>query len=413
MSCSMQGLSSVTGLALFMLCATPSASTAWDELPSNRDLGSIFNDDEASLLERLWDDEMTPEQYRKAIDRLLDAKPGVLAMCVGLPDPVWYTSQVASMIDQEWPKHYQTERAGCFSALRKAGTDPLKVAIEASEAKGIPFVASYRMNSEDHGGKQLDIYAFGAAHKEWQIPGAHCLDPAVPEVFEHRMAIFREVVSEYDIDGIEFDFRRWWNMVSNPEVNHVVLIRMVRETRRMLDAVAKKKGRGRLLLGMWVGPSIDTAAADANYPGMGGAYANPSCRGLGIDVQTWVKDELVDDVCPTLFWPQWPGLPYTREFGELAEGSDAGIYPTLLPIPSWIKDGPIEPDDTERLIRYKNEFFRHAIQIYADGADEVSTFNWTPHMEVGLFRNPGRMNPGVWVPRAFRWNCAVASAVPI
>ena len=52
------------------------------------------------------------------------------------------------------------------------------------------------------------------------------------------MKIFGEVASKYDIDGIEFDFRRWFHMVSNPEKNHVVLTRLVREARKMLDETA-------------------------------------------------------------------------------------------------------------------------------------------------------------------------------
>jgi len=84
---------------------------------------------------------------------------------------------------------------------------------------------------------------------------------------------------------------------------------------------------------------------------------------------------------------------------ELAKGTNVGIYPTLWPIPSWLNKEPdkssIEKDDTERLLRYKNEFCRIALQIYGDGADGISTFNWTPHMEPGLFRNPGRRSWGM------------------
>jgi len=31
---------------------------------------------------------VTPDEYRKAINGLLDSQMGVLAMCMGLPDPV-------------------------------------------------------------------------------------------------------------------------------------------------------------------------------------------------------------------------------------------------------------------------------------------------------------------------------------
>ena len=385
-------------LGMLSACVSSGLTTqpTGPELPSNKRLGSVYNDDGAGILEALPAGDTTPDDYRKAINGLLDSQMGVLAICMGLPDPVWYTSNVATTVDKHWRKHYKTRRADCVEALRAAGTDCLDLAIEVCRSRGVPFVPSYRMNAEDHAAHQLDLYDFGIAHKDLRIPDTNCLDPTFPEVFEHRMAIFREVATERDIDGIEFDFRRWWHMVSDPHKNHVVLTRMVRETRKMLDEVAKKKGRKRLLLGVRVGPSIDTPTTKQLYPGIGGVYANPSCKDLGLDVRTWINEELVDYVCPTLFWPRWPGLPLTREFADLAKGTSVGIYPTLWPIPDWMKEAePIEPQHTKWLLRYKNEFCQMALKIYDEGADGVSTFNWTPYHRPEILRHPGRANWGI------------------
>ena len=46
------------------------------------------------------------------------------------------------------------------------------------------------MNGEDFYEYML-LSDFERAHPEWRIPGAGCLDPAVPEVYAHRMKIFR------------------------------------------------------------------------------------------------------------------------------------------------------------------------------------------------------------------------------
>jgi hypothetical protein len=52
---------------------------------------------------------------------------------------------------------------------------------------------------------------FERAHPEWRIPlteaesgdpesrWAGALDPAIPQVYAHRMAIFREVAEQYDL----------------------------------------------------------------------------------------------------------------------------------------------------------------------------------------------------------------------
>lgn len=102
MACTWSPVGLVVTFALLALLVTRGCVTAplQDGLPGNTNLGSVFNDDGANFLERLWADETTPNQYRKAVDRLLDARPGVLAMCMGLPDPVWYSSKVATTVGE-------------------------------------------------------------------------------------------------------------------------------------------------------------------------------------------------------------------------------------------------------------------------------------------------------------------------
>jgi hypothetical protein len=90
-----------------------------------------------------------------------------------------------------------------------------------------------------------------------------------------------EAAEKYDIDGIEFDFRRWAHMISNQQRNYHILTKMVAETRQMLDEVGKRKGRKKLILGVRVGPSLDTPETVAKYPGEGSIGMNPSCKELG------------------------------------------------------------------------------------------------------------------------------------
>ena len=337
-----------------------------------------------------------------------------------MPDPVIYRTREATLFDKYleevhgtlWPdSDYSSREADAFASLLRAGTDPFTLTIEACRERGVLVAASYRMNAEDWYQGTYLLSDFGRAHPDCRVPlpdaekqcsidagddplltHAGCLDPAVPEVYEHRMRIFREVAETYDIDGIEFDFRRWCHMISNPLENHPILTNMVRDTRKMLDDVAEGKGRERLLLGVRVGPSLDTPEAAAGYQGSASPGAELSCKELGLDVKTWIAEELVDYVCPTLFWPRWPGHPYTREFVQLAAQKDVGIYPTLFPMPAWLDadESPhkaIEPDQTERMMRYKNEFCETALQMYADGADGISTFNWYFHLHLARMPN--------------------------
>lgn len=110
-------------------------------------------------------------------------------------------------------------------------------------------MANFRMNDNHLGQDQYMAHDFGRQHPQWRIPGTGLMDPAVPEVFEHRMQLFREAAENYDIDGIEFDFMRWNRMISEPSKNHSILTKMVAEIRRMLDEVAKRNSATNMNIG--------------------------------------------------------------------------------------------------------------------------------------------------------------------
>ncbi len=294
-------------VVLFILgIASPAAADSPKTVPvSGKNLGTIFNNDSNNIIYALDEKTATPDGYLTVLRVLLDRKPGVLAQCVGFPDPVMYPSEVATrwdkyaveaadllVKDKVWPKHDTDREVALLRQLFDAGTNPLDLAIQACRERGVLFVASYRMNSEDWYHHTYRLSELGRAHPEYRIGNSGALDPAVPEVYAHRMKIFREVASKHDIDGIELDFRRWYRMVSNPGENHVVLTRMVRDCRKMLDEVAREKGRRKLLLGVRVGPSLDASSSPFVFPGM--EYVNnpgnASCKDLGLDVKTWIRE---------------------------------------------------------------------------------------------------------------------------
>ena len=407
-----------------------------NELPSNGKLGPIMNCDHTMIFYASSGDKTTPAEYSETVEHLLNAQPGVFALRVGNPDSVLYKTDVATSLDKhhlevcletfstepETGNKWMDEEyiRGCHGLLDAAlgrllelKADPLPLAIEVGRKRGVPVMASYRMNSEDYYDYTWMLSDFGRDHPDYRIPltteeiaklpdgcrqkqWTGALDPAIPEVYEYRMSIFREVVENHEVDGIEFDFMRWSHMISDPHRNHPILTKMVAETRKMLDEMAKCKGRERLLLGVRVPPSLETTPEKANYPGMTAWWQNHCCKDKGLDVKTWVEKGYVDYVCPSLFWPKWPGQPYTAEFVELAKGSNVGVYPTLFPVPAWLKE-PMQLDDHERLLRYKNEFCETALQFYADNPDGLSTFNWHPS-EPGTLARSERV--GGWGPGA-------------
>ncbi len=391
----------ISTVLVFVTGSSFQAQTPATNELSGKNLGTIFNNDSNNIIYSLDTKSATAEGYLTVLRVLLDRKPGVFAQCVGFPDPVIYPSKVATrwdkyavevadmlVKDKVWKKHDTIREVALLRQLFDAGVNPLDLAIQACRERGIPIVASYRMNSEDWYHHSFRLCEQGRAHPEYRLGNSGALDPVVPEVFRQRLKIFREVAEDHDIDGIEFDFRRWYRMVSNPAKNHVVLTRMVRQTRQMLDEVARKKGRPRMLLGVRVGPSLDSEPTPYVLPGV--EYAsnpqNSSCKKLGLDVKTWIEEELVDYVCPAVFMGNLPGMPLTREFAELAKGTKVGIYPFLCPKAAWMHatlgmERPVNlKGDDRAMAQYKYDLCTTALKMYEDGADGISTFNWYSHL---------------------------------
>lgn len=369
---------------------------------ANQRLGTIYNNDPDNLLYGcLANGQILASDFRAAVGSMLDGKIQVLAQEVGLPDPVIYPTKVGTTWDKylvevsrkTWPNSSGDDELGpALAKFLAAGHDALALTIEVCRKRGVALVAAYRMNAEDWYQNTWELSELGRAHPNWRIHNSGALDPAIPEVYEQRIKIFTEAAEKYDINGIEFNFRRWTHMISNPLENHPILTRMVRDTRQMLNTVARKKGRPKLLLGVRVGPSL------ADPPGTeyrGGNVKNDiSCHDLGLDVQTWIEQELVDYVAPSLFWPRWPGLPKTTQFVALTKNKNVGVYPTLFPIPKWIDEGPIAEDDVAKRLRYRGELGALALQCFQEGAHGLSTFNWVQHHQPAMVKSPMRKEWG-------------------
>ncbi len=384
------------------------------QLKPNRELGTIQNNDINNILHGGYEGDMRPQDYREAVGHLLEGKPSVLAQTVGQADPVIYRTREATTFDKYleqvsmqvfadvWSKSDNAKaetvrrraagQAEYVARLLSEGTSPLEITIEACHSYEIPVLASYRMNGEDWYQHSYLLYDFGRYHPEFRIRDGSkhtgAIDYAIPTVFEQRLRMFTEVATLYDVDGIEFDFRRWTHMISDPLHNYPVFTDLIRQTRQMLAAVSRSKGRERMLLCVRVGPSLDDPQG-TEYAG-GKLSTDFSSRLLGLDVATWIEEELVDVVCPTLFWPALPGLPRVAEFVERAHEKNVGIYPTVFPRPAWSDQLPggertledLDQSEIADLMRlHRDEICQAAVQCYEQGADGLSTYNWFGHCQ--------------------------------
>ena len=229
-----------------------------------------------------------------------------------------------------------------------AGIDCLKVLIDRCHSHGMQFIGDIRMNDR-HGVPAKGIMK---EHPEWALFGG-AYDYAFDGVRQAMLDFTKEVLDGYEVDGIEYDYMRWCHMFKPGEgkKNAHLLTDFTRKTRKLLDDAAKRRGSERLLLGVRVPQIIE------------------ECDLLGFDLETWIKEGLVDYVVPSDFMHTDTNMK-TEDFVKLTEGTDCKVYPAL-----HNRFAMDKPNEHYRLMNLAN--FRAAAQnFYAFGADGISPYNY-------------------------------------
>jgi len=252
--------------------------------------------------------------------------------------------------------------------LDEAGLDFFGILLDRCRKHKIEFVAGLRMNDRH----QLPPGRFIREHPEWQLKGmGNGMDYAQEGVRDHVLAYVKEVLDRHDVDGVEFDYMRWCHMFKPGEGRkHAHLLTdFTRKARLLLDAAAKRRGRGRLVLGVRVPQTLK------------------ECDHLGFDVAAWVKQGLADWVVPSdFFFPDYNMR--TEDFVKLTEGTRCKIYPAIMPLSCW--------SGNARRIGPAN-YRAAANNFYAFGASGVSPYNYQVHWQ--RRRHPSRgpvVDPHMW-----------------
>ena len=143
---------------------------------------------------------------------------------------------------------------------------------------------------------------------EWGIRTG--LDYAVPEVRSYMASIVVELVSRWDVDGIELDYMRHpaFFRIEEGYPNRYLMTDFISYIRQQMDEIGEAKGRALDLI-VRVPPTLR------------------DCARVGLDVETWIKEELVDIVIAGGGF-----IPFETpvdEFVGAAEGTNVEIYGCL------------------------------------------------------------------------------------
>jgi hypothetical protein len=294
-----------------------------------------------------------------------------------------YADQPGSQIDSIWWDLENGDQAVYRSKLlprfehpgmRKwwdQGIDWVGELIKESRKRNLEVFWHHRVNQVEItplGGLEMErLHPVKKEHPDWVIRSwwwQGLWNYAVPEVRDYRLSILKELVDEYDFDGLQLDFSRHVPVLPPGRQwelrDHVT--EFVRRVRLMLLDVERARGRSFLL----------SAKVPQNLEG---------CRVDGFDVETWARQNLVDILT----------------LGSRSMDVDVAAFRRVT-ASSQVKLQPCF-DDHHTTDGYRFapiEFLRGVFgNWWQQGADSVVTFNWSnapPTVVTRIGARPGPLS---------------------
>jgi len=189
--------------------------------------------------------------------------------------------------------------------------------VEFSRAHNLEIFCSMRMNDTHDGGHRPDKPypdwpKFKQEHPEYLVGSLEsrprhgqwtAYDYGQAGLRDHKFRRLEEVCQNYDVDGIELDFFRhgvlfksvaWGGKASAEELD--MMTDLIRRLHRMTEDEGIKRGKP-ILIAVRVPDSVEY------------------CRGIGLDIERWLKEGLVDLLITTCYFRLNP-WEYSVELGH-------------------------------------------------------------------------------------------------
>jgi len=293
-------------------------------VPSLRDHRNLYNIDFGSYF---WKpDQVQPEggpfkaaSIHRFVRLLADSGTDTFVINPNSKVP-WYPSKVTPTILTGYVRDdpegktaggYGPEMLNLLLDLQESDVDWLAESIKACRACGISPWVSVRMNDPHGQAPHME----SPLHKDPKYLLRQQGEPRIwaklnyqyKEVRDYYFAIIRELVEDYDFDGLELDWKRSAVCIPPPAAQEQIdmMTAWFTEIRKLTQAKAKRTGR-------------------PYYLGMHVPSEYKKLRHIGIDVEVIAKAGLIDFLCPTNFMQTAWDMPYDRIKAEL--GPDLTIY---------------------------------------------------------------------------------------
>ena len=296
-------------------------------MPSQR----VYYNDDGLTRFLAYPGSLRPEMLTDVVDVLIGTPVTSLVQCVSYGDVALFSSDVASMYGWREGKELEptaenTRLHEIFQQVRERVVDiPYKTRQRALE-KGFDFIPSMRMNDVQcarNTPPEASPLAgeFRLRHPELMVnPGAawpgdsldFALDYTHKEVREFRLDHANEIIDRYAHDGFEMDWTRHYRYFPPGKEQPDLITQMLRTVRRRMDLHESRLGR-KLPLIVRVAPGL-----------------KENLR-LGLDVRTWVKENLISVIVPSSGGPWMTFDMPVPEWMELVAGTPVEVHPAPEP----------------------------------------------------------------------------------
>lgn len=246
------------------------------------------------------------------------------------------------------------------------GTDPLQANVEFARKNGFEIFWSNRMNDTHDAAHRVDKpfylwtkfkenhpqFLFGSIGEKLPNGRWSSVDFAHQEIRDLCVQFFKEVCDNYDVDGVELDFLRHFELfktvgrggiASQEQID--MITDMVRQIRKVTEEAGMKRGNPILVL-----TRVPTSPE----------YA----KRAGADIEKWIDEGLVDIVVGSCYFR----LDFWENFAKLGQGKNVKIYAGLSE--SRVRD------EHPLLVRQQNSVFcARAAAAWEAGLDGMYSFN--------------------------------------
>lgn len=351
-----------SAVVLTMICA-------WADLERGM---LVLNQDPTEFQARMPAEKMTEEGAKEYFDLVNIGRNTHFFICPNA-HCAYYDSKV-------WDTCYRTDpnletpsipQVTNTKLLMERGVDYVRIWIDRSRQKGISPWLSQRMNDVHNIGalKTCSTSSFWLKHPEYRrVPGFdrkgdYPWEPAAYDfqhkaVRDHTLALAREMLERWDVDGFECDWQRFRHHLS-PEIEKrgdgaKYLTMYMREMRKLVDEISAKRGK-KILLGARVCSRMAAA------------------KGLGMDAVAWAKEGLVDWVISGAFFT-------TNDYGQECEEFRAALLkanPKVKFIVSFDRAGVmLDPRDYGLYGANRAQCAGFFERMYAEGVRDFYGFNF-------------------------------------